>query len=319
MAKRRRAEPNRSRQRTKATTGAADSADQTLYFHGGAPDLEPGDILRPATTLGLDFTYHQGNAVYDPAYVYFTTRIEIATAYASRCVLPYVNEVPGDVYRVQPLGPIEPDPDYEPLPEIYMRAPRARILEVVRTEVVLTDREQHQLESPWLHWGSLDLPIYDTDGFMIPSPEMTSNGVTAEHTRIYGPWLPPGRIHPEGFYFPTRQAREAGYGEVGLELLGQVPDLDSPEHQVKVKGDYGAEGRGVSYRCVCGFRRRGAEGPSPAEHQLGERLLELIAIGYQDEGERLMLIEALARAAATRSPDRWGWFTPMPVVLDGLR
>lgn len=315
MAKRRKAEPNRTRQRTKPTTGAVDPGEETLYFHGGAPDLRPGDVLRPASALGFAFTYHQGDATYDPAYVYFTPQIEIATAYAARCVLPYVNEIPGDVYRVQPLGPIEPDPDYGPLPEIYKRAPRARILEVVRTEVALTDREQFQLEAPWLHWGSLDLPMYDVDGFMIPSAEMRSNGVTAEHTRIYGPWLPPGRIHPEGFYFPTPQAREGGYEAVGPELLGQVPDLDSPDHQVKVNGNYGAEGRGVSYQCVCGVHRRGPDGPSPTEHQLGERLLELITIGYADEGERLMMIEALARAAATRSPDRWRWFTPTPVVL----
>lgn len=316
MAKKRKPEPNRSRGRTKPTIAAPTPSGRTDYFHGGAPGLEPGDILRPAAALGLDFTYHLDDAVYDPAYVYFTTRIEIATAYAARCVMPYVNEIPGTVYRVQPLGRIEPDPDYEPLPDIYKRAPRARVLETVRTEVVLTDRETHQLEAPWLHWGTLDRPMYDTDGIMIPSDEMKANGVTSEHTRVYGPWLPWSRIHPRGSYFPTKKARQRGPEAIADEILDYVPGLDSAGHQVRVKGNYSVKGRDVSYKCICGFQRRGPHGPSPAAHQLGEPLLALLISPFQNDADQQLLAEALARAAAKRSPARWDWFTPMPVVVD---
>lgn len=185
MTKKRKSDPRRARVRAKPTIDEPAPPEQTPYFHGGAPGLDVGDILRPAADLGLYFTYNLANAIYDPTYVYFTTRVEIATAYASRCVLPHIDAIPGDVYRVQPLGPIEPDPDCEPLPDIYMRAPRARILEVVQRAVVLTDREQHQLEAPWLYWASLDEPMYDSDGIMIPSNEMKANGVTAEaHTDL---------------------------------------------------------------------------------------------------------------------------------------
>lgn len=311
MAKKRKPEPNRSRSRTKPTIEPAPTpSDLTPYFHGGAPGLKPGGVLRPAAALGYNFNYHLKDAVYDPEYVYFTPKVEIATAFASRCVLPPVGEVPGDVYRVQPLGDVEPDPDFEPFPDIYLRAPRARILEVVRAKVVLTDREARQLEAPWSHWGTPDQPMYDRDGFMIPSEQMKSYGVTAEHTRIYGPWLSWDRISPGGLYRPTKAAKRDGARGIAAELLEQVPGLDAPHHQVSVKGSYAAKGPGISYRCICGFHRRGPDGPSPAEHQLGEHLVGLIKVGWTRSQTRL--IESLAQAAALRSPERWRWFTPTP-------
>lgn len=315
MAKKKQS-PRRERRRTKPTLPAsASSSDGPAYFHGGVPDLEPGDILRSAADLGFNVAYHTEAAdeVYDPGYVYLTTKVEIATSYAARCVMPVVNEVPGDVYRVQPLGPLESDPDYDGMPGIYMRAPRARVLEVVRTEVALSDREQIQLEAPWLGWGSLDQPMYDADGFMIPSEEMKANGITAEHTRIYGPWLPAHRIDPRGFYYPTPAAQRRGLEAIGAELLDQVPGIDAPDHLVTVEGDYASIGREISYTCVCGARR-GPNSPPPHDHQLGEHLLELMRAGL-DNNERQMLPEMLARAAALRSPDRWRWYTPRPVVI----
>lgn len=314
MAKGRKQQPRRERSRSKPTVAErSDVPPAALLFHGGAPGLVPGDILRPAAALGFDFSYHTKGSIYDPNYVYLTRQLEVATAYAARCVMPMVDQVPGTVYQVQPLGLIEPDPDYGPVSEVYLRAPRARVLSVIRTDVVLTVRQQVELEAPWMVWGRLDRPMYDAEGYMIPSDEMRDNGVTPDHTRIYGPYLPWQRIDATGKYNPTDHAKLRGVEGYATELLEEVPDLDSAAHLVTLDGDFATEGRDVGYSCICGLRRDSG-GVPPHHHQLGERLLQLLGAAHDDNGRRI-LPEVLARAAALRSPARWSWFLPWPVLL----
>ncbi|QNE18184.1 hypothetical protein F1D05_10115 [Kribbella qitaiheensis] len=153
MAKARK-QPRRERARSKPTVAERDDVPSAEpFFHGGAPGLVPGSILRPAAALGFDVSYNAEQTMYDPNYVYLTREADVATAYAARCVMPVVGQIPGTVYQAQPLGLVEPDPDYGPVSGVYVRAPRARIVSVVRTDVTLTQREQTQLEGPWQIWG----------------------------------------------------------------------------------------------------------------------------------------------------------------------
>lgn len=116
----------------------------TVYYHGGVIGLRPGQhILPPAETDAIsvadlrtapDDERARVAAVHRRDRVYLTTDLRIATLWASM----YPHGTPkrgGDVYRVEPVGQIEPDPDYLPGDGASVQAPRALILGVVRTGV----------------------------------------------------------------------------------------------------------------------------------------------------------------------------------------
>ncbi|MBE8519248.1 hypothetical protein ILP97_17295 [Amycolatopsis sp. H6(2020)] len=89
-----------------------DPANDNRYFHGGVPGLAVGDVLVPASELGISVQYFSPYAVHDPAWVYVTTDEAVAAAYASRYQLLGGRPVPGDVYQVQPVGTLRENPDY---------------------------------------------------------------------------------------------------------------------------------------------------------------------------------------------------------------
>lgn len=287
------------------------------YFHGGVPGLTAGELLQPASALGVSYAYRRGPSaagpVYDPRFVYFTTSSDVATGFAARCVHPLAGEVPGSVYEVEPVGPIHEDPDY---PGIGLRAREARVLRTVHTDVTLGEREQTRLEASYKTWGKGGAAMYDAEGYMLPSPQMSGHGVTAEHTRIYGPYLPWYRIDGKGQYVPSEKALGRGQGEIAAELLREVPDLDSAAHQVTHAGDFMSSGDRGPFSCRCGHQRATGEGAPPHVHQLGERIVDLLGVGL-DRQQRGMLPEMLARAAAERDPARWLWFTPRVAIITG--
>lgn len=68
-------------------------------YHGTHAELDAGARLLPANTLGLpELAPTINQPRYSPRWVYVTERLDYAQAF-------------GHVYRVQPLGPLEPDPD----------------------------------------------------------------------------------------------------------------------------------------------------------------------------------------------------------------
>ena len=161
-------------------------------FHGGAPGLDVGDVLLPATELGSVYAYLDPMATYDPGLVYITTDEDVAKAYAGRYVNPAGAVHPGDLYRVRPLGPVRIDPDYSRHGEfrgVFLACEKAEITDVVARDLLYTEEEQIQLERPYLVWGRPDRPIYDDDGLIIPSEQMLHNGVTREWTTMLRPWL----------------------------------------------------------------------------------------------------------------------------------
>jgi hypothetical protein len=123
----------------------------TAYYHGGVPDLRPGDLLMPGHArkqhegcpwcearanggahLGLD-----GPSQVEA--VYFTPIRLYAKFHAS--LYGY-----GDLYRVEPVGEIKLS--FEDTVETWT-APAARVLSVYDRAVLLTDTERRKLNRLW--------------------------------------------------------------------------------------------------------------------------------------------------------------------------
>ena len=65
--------------------------------------MRKGQMILPPYITGAKSTADYGNSVCDRSKVYITTKYEAALMYAAG--------VRGDVYEVNPIGPIEDDPD----------------------------------------------------------------------------------------------------------------------------------------------------------------------------------------------------------------
>jgi rifampin ADP-ribosylating transferase len=74
--------------------------DPGPFYHGTKADLKPGDLLEP----GYSSNYGERKKA---NYVYLTATMDAATWGAELAV----GEVPGRIYRVEPTGPIEDDPN----------------------------------------------------------------------------------------------------------------------------------------------------------------------------------------------------------------
>lgn len=75
----------------------------TTYFHGGVPGLHPGDLIRPAISLGIHKVKTPNQPRYNPRRVYITRLRWYAELFA--------NGSQGDVYEVRPVGRPLPDLD----------------------------------------------------------------------------------------------------------------------------------------------------------------------------------------------------------------
>lgn len=114
----------------------------SAWFHGGIPGLAPGDRILPPDVTGTDHTLsHVAAALGMPhgtrTDIVYATRIE---QYARVYAALYPD---GALYRVEPEGPVEPDPDAS---EAAIMAPSARITAVVRPVVVYA----HRRPESWL-------------------------------------------------------------------------------------------------------------------------------------------------------------------------
>ena len=74
--------------------------DQGPFYHGTKADLKPGDLLHP----GYRSNFGERS---EANYVYLTATLDAATWGAELSV----GEGPGRIYRVEPTGPIEDDPN----------------------------------------------------------------------------------------------------------------------------------------------------------------------------------------------------------------
>lgn len=74
--------------------------DPGPFYHGTKADLKVGDMLKP----GYSSNFSQGKKA---NYVYLTATLDAATWGAELAV----GDKPGRIYRVEPTGPIEDDPN----------------------------------------------------------------------------------------------------------------------------------------------------------------------------------------------------------------
>ncbi len=74
--------------------------DPGPFYHGSKADLKVGDMLKP----GYSSNFGQGKKA---NYVYLTATLDAATWGAELAV----GNKPGRIYRVEPTGPIEDDPN----------------------------------------------------------------------------------------------------------------------------------------------------------------------------------------------------------------
>ncbi len=76
------------------------ASDPGPFYHGTRADLKPGDMLEP----GRRSNYGKGKKA---NYVYLTATLDAATWGAELAL----GDGPGRIYRVEPTGPIEDDPN----------------------------------------------------------------------------------------------------------------------------------------------------------------------------------------------------------------
>jgi len=74
--------------------------DSGPFYHGTKPDLKAGDLLEPGNSSNFG-ERRKAN------YVYLTATLDAATWGAELAV----GEGPGRIYRVEPTGPLEDDPN----------------------------------------------------------------------------------------------------------------------------------------------------------------------------------------------------------------
>ena len=119
------------------------------YYHGGCPWLRVGDELLPPAESGARSIYDLDpvelatlrletgiNLERDDErlrrdVVYATTDITEAELFARL----YPHEHGGSLYRVELAEPVEEDPDYRGVPCRSFRAPRGRVVAIVRTNL----------------------------------------------------------------------------------------------------------------------------------------------------------------------------------------
>src|SRR3954453_5854329 len=80
--------------------GAHGPNDPGPFFHGNKADLQPGDLLAP----GYSSNYGEGKTA---NFIYLSATLDAATWGAELAV----GVGPGRIYRVEPTGPFEDDPN----------------------------------------------------------------------------------------------------------------------------------------------------------------------------------------------------------------
>ena len=104
--------------------------DDRAYYHGGVPGMFPGRVLLPPSMTSFQREHAarvRSGSVGRADRVYITTSLESAAMYAAL----YPRRSGGSVYRVEPIGLLEDDPDCDE-PGLSFACARARIIERVR-------------------------------------------------------------------------------------------------------------------------------------------------------------------------------------------
>lgn len=210
------------------------SALRPRFFHGGVGGLRAGDkVMSPATNrAAMDarqaiVSVRQNVAqpyAADPAKVYFATELDIALTFANRRT--------GDVYEIIPLGPIQPDTDYD---EHTFHADAALIKGIVRRNVDLDRVEELKIRARFAAFER-GVPLYDDEGYLNTTQKLLADGWTAEELRNhFGQWPDPAEIYiasrragvakgtydADGWLQPTPSMKDKGIAAEHFRSLGK--------------------------------------------------------------------------------------------------
>jgi hypothetical protein len=272
------------------------------FYHGGVPEPEvQGRLLVSAARLGMKKSHENpmfAPPPYDPAHLYLTTHLGSALGFAARYRDAFGRTQPGDVYEVEPIGSVLPDPDYG-LSDVFWMCAQARIVRIARRGVQLSLREQSRHAWPYRRWDE-NSPVQSEDGTFQLSAEMRANGVTDEYAALLPKWLDPVEIGNSGrITSPTDRRQRANAVDL-VEVFGD--HLDQSTHAITRTR---LPNVAAPFVCTCGAEFAGY-GQS-ALHQMGE--LQVHAVAYFNFGDPRDM-EALIAVLAQRSPERWSWYRP---------
>lgn len=137
------------------------ASNTSALYHGGVPGLLPGDLLLPPAVTGA-----RSCADYDPEHcrsdrVYLTTDREEAAVYAAVRALGGG----GDVYEVEPMSELEPDPpDLDTTTSSYATR-AATVHAVVRRAVPVAEAlARMRMAVATLETARLDAHSYGAEG-----------------------------------------------------------------------------------------------------------------------------------------------------------
>jgi len=96
-----------------------------IYYHGGLPGRQRGTFLLPPNiTKVRSLSEYGAAAVHRRDRVYIATALEGALLYAA-------SVRNGLIYQVEPIGPVEADPDCD-LPGMSWQCEKARVLRIIK-------------------------------------------------------------------------------------------------------------------------------------------------------------------------------------------
>lgn len=183
------------------------------YYHGGPRGLSVGEKILPRNALpqwrGLSVTWQAGQPAADFGdlgdTVSLTTDRTIAHAYAGNYLSPQNVRTAGQVYQVEPLAPVELDPDFPASASTICRCTRgARIVAALDVVPVETNpRVLTKALAPHIVALRTHEPFYDDEGYIIFTEAWERFGATPTTLRALGPWIPKHLIPLDRFHIPS--------------------------------------------------------------------------------------------------------------------
>jgi len=112
------------------------------YWHGGPAGRQRGALLLPPA-----ITSAPSSSEFGAGEVHRRDRVYLTTTY-SAAVLFAAGHRRGVVYRCEPIGELEPDPDYHGRPGGSVQCERARVLRVIKPDKRDLAIARHALLTP---------------------------------------------------------------------------------------------------------------------------------------------------------------------------